>query len=101
MGFRKYACELVKQYEKEIYGEVGGYEKYLKFNATKKGNLPEGFEEAPLNKLAGRKQAFEAWVAYGEHNDDPNKIKELEKNTFMKYPEDFKDSIYFTVMSEH
>lgn len=32
IGFRKYAVNLVKFLEKEIYGELGGYSKYIDNN---------------------------------------------------------------------
>ena len=92
VGFRRYAVSLVDFLEKEIYGELGAFEKFCeessKFNK-------KAFAEAPLRKIARMRGAFEVWEMYGDHKDDPERIKLLEKNCFSKYPEGFKESIYF------
>jgi hypothetical protein len=89
VGFRRYAIELVKHFEKEIFGEVGGFQKY---KATKKCDNAN----APLRELAG-KSVFETWSWYGEAKTEADQ-KNLQKNSFMKYPDDFKESIYFEMI---
>jgi len=92
VGFRRYSIELVNFLEKEIYGQVNGYEKFKTKNPD--FNV-KAFEKAPLKDLAKVSGAFEVWRLYGDHKDDPEKIQLLEKNCFAKYPEDFQDSIFF------
>jgi len=89
VGLRAYAIELVRHLEKEIYGEIGGFNAYQTTNKIANNT-------APLKDLA-RINVFETWSWYGEavHEDE---IAKLEKNTFMKYPDDFKESIYFAII---
>lgn len=88
VGFRRYAIELVNHWEKEIYGEAGGYEMYLKNKKSK------NFEQAPLKKLARWEDVFKVWSYYGDHKGDPERIKLLEANCFMKF-DNYKESVFF------
>jgi len=92
VGFRRYAIKLVDFLEKEIYGEVGGYQK---FEDDSKNFNKKAFEAAPLRKIANVSGAFPIWRLYGDHKNDEKRIALLAKNCFSKYPEDFADSVYF------
>ena len=90
VGFRKYAIELVKFFEAEIYGGFGGYAEY---KTTKKFLA----EDPPLKELADKKGTYDVWSFYGEAQTE-EEIKNLEKNSMMKYPEDFvQENIYFSL----
>jgi len=90
-GFRRYALKLVDMLEKEIYGEIGGYQKFLQKDINK-----ALFDKAPLKDLA-RENTFKIFAMYGDHQNDPKKIKLLEENCFSMYPEGFVDSVFFDI----
>jgi len=94
VGLRKYAIQFVNFMEKEIYGEIGGYKKFKTIQNAKSMNK-SALANAPLKKLAADTSIFEIMSIYGDHHNDPQKIKELEENCFCKYPDGFQDSVYF------
>lgn len=95
-GFRKYSIQLVNWLETEIYGEIGGRDKYIlqskEFNA-------EAYEHAPLKSLA-KLGLFELYAVYGDTKEDSELIRVLEENCNSKYPEGFQDSIYIRFFGE-
>ena len=90
LGFRKYAIELVNFFEIEIFGEKGAYKKFKEKDKTFN---TEAYDNAPLMKLSMSK-VFEIFVIYGDHENNPKKIKLLEDNCLCKYPDDFQDSVF-------
>jgi len=93
VGFRKYAIQLVNFLEKEIYGDVGEFKKFLG-QAVQNINK-SAFKNAPLKSIAKDINTFKTLSIYGDHHNDPQQIKELEENCFCKYPDGFRDSVYF------
>jgi len=91
IGFRRYAIKLVEMLEKEIYGEVGGYEKYIQKDREFD---KKAFDKAPLKDLA-KENTFKIFSMYGDHQNNPKRIQLLEENCFSIYPEGFVDSVFF------
>ncbi len=91
-GFRRYAIKLVDMLDKEIYGEVGGFQKFITHDKAFNKAL---FDRAPLKELA-KLDLFGVFAQYGNHHGDAKKIEALEKNCFSVYPEGFTDSIFFS-----
>ena len=78
--------------ETEIYGEKGAYKK---FKAKDKSFDTQKYDNAPLMKISMSK-AFEIFAIYGDHENNPERIKLLEENCLCKYPSDFEDSVFIT-----
>lgn len=89
VGFRKYAIEFINFIEVEIFGEIGGYDKYKENPSFLTDKDP------PLKKLV-KYRAFNEWFWYGDRVDKSI----LYKNCITDDPEDFEDSIFFSTSSE-
>jgi len=94
VGFRKYAIELVKFFEVEIYGCEGGYLQFTGQPKPLKGDYIRKLKNNPLYDLI-RYDVFKIWKAYGQCNGK-TETEELYKFCFTHNENDYEDSIYFS-----
>jgi hypothetical protein len=92
VGFRKYAIELVKFFETEIYGSEG-YKQFLSQPKPLKGDYIRRMKNNPLYPLV-QYDVFKIWKMYGEVHTKDEK-DELHKNCFTTNEKDYEESIYF------
>ena len=71
VGFRKYAIELLKFLEKEIYGEVGMYKKLRTRNNSPLNKL------SSINKVDFDKEPMEFWQPFGQNMTEIGKESAL------------------------
>lgn len=91
VGFRLYAIELVNFLEKEMFGEIGGYKKFM--------DQPRPLSSEYLKKLKGnplyaiiKYDVFKDWKIYGEvTNEEERRI--LYQNCFTSDEKDYEPSI--------
>mmetsp|Transcript_14808 Transcript_14808/g.12615 ORF Transcript_14808/g.12615 Transcript_14808/m.12615 type:complete len:242 (-) Transcript_14808:150-875(-) len=91
-GFRKYAIELVKFIEIEMFGELGGYKK---FQETKRPLDPSYLVKLKVNPLYPiiKYDIFFEWKIYGECNTQ-KEWDDLHKNCFATEAKEYEDSVF-------
>lgn len=91
VGFRQYAIQLVNFLEEEIYGEKGGYNKYLEQSKPLKPEYLLSVRGAPLFHLI-KYDIFKDWKVYG--NVSTSEEEELLfKSCFTNDESDYEPSI--------
>ena len=91
VGFRQYAIQLVNFLETEIYGEKGGYSKYLDQSKPLKPEYLLSLRNAPLFQLI-KYDIFKEWKVYG-HVRTSEEEELLFKNCFTNDEDDYEPSI--------
>lgn len=93
VGLRKYAIELVNFLETEIFGEEGGYNKYLLQQKPIKPEYTKSLRSNPLFPLI-KHDIFKDWKVYGKA-DTPEEIEQLHKYCYTADEKDYEPSILF------